>query len=622
MASLKVGYWNIHGHTSKIVGNKLNDPEFIKVVSKNDIIGLGEIHSESEVSIPGFVSLKQKIRDKKTKGPKIAGGIGVFVKEEILNSVTVVENKNIDSIWVRIRNGKEKKNDLYLGTYYVSPDSQKSKKNDFFHSINEEIVHFSKKGDIIIQGDLNGRTGEDLDFIESDKFDADLGIDDLNKDNQILRNSEDKVKNQRGEQCLDLCKLNDLLILNGRLTGDIFGKLTCHNWNGSSVVDYCIVPYDFLCNISSFTVGEYLPWLSDHYISTLVHIENLARITKGNENNFDLHPGFLWNEEEFEKYKEALSLPQISEKVNNVLSNNSLSVTEISEEIKSILFENADISKLKVKKNKNDNISEAWFDKECKDSKNKIRSLGKKLSNSPEDTLIRKTLCEAKKSFRRKIAYKKRKYRQTVINDMESKRKDGNQRDFWKIFRKISPKTKREPVVPSVDSYFNYFKGLSVSSRPLDMPDESQVQGALDYEISLEELENVCKKTKKGKAVGLDYICNEMLIALMNTYPELLLKLFNAILLSGDVLVDWSTGLIVPIYKDGPKLVPSNYRGITLSSCLSKIFLAILNNRLIKFVKDKNLLTPSQLGFVLANRPSDAHIIIYNLIREVCHKEG
>ena len=114
MASLKVGYWNIHGHTSKIVGNKLNDPEFIEVVSKNDIIGLGEIHSESEVSIPGFVSLKQKIRDKKTKGPKIAGGIGVFVKEEILNSVSVAENKNIDSIWVRIRNGKEKKNDIYL----------------------------------------------------------------------------------------------------------------------------------------------------------------------------------------------------------------------------------------------------------------------------------------------------------------------------------------------------------------------------------------------------------------------------------------------------------------------------------------------------------------------------
>ena len=54
--------------------NKLTDPEFIEVISKNDIIGLGEIHSELKVSIPGFISVKQKIRDKKSKGPKIAGG--------------------------------------------------------------------------------------------------------------------------------------------------------------------------------------------------------------------------------------------------------------------------------------------------------------------------------------------------------------------------------------------------------------------------------------------------------------------------------------------------------------------------------------------------------------------
>ena len=47
-----------------------------------------------------------------------------------------------------------------------------------------------------------------------------------------------------------------------------------------------------------------------------------------------------------------------------------------------------------------------------------------------------------------------------------------------------------------------------------------------------------------------------------------------------------------------------------------------MNNRLTKFVKDNNLLTSSQLGFVLANRTSDAHIIIYNLVRQKCHKEG
>ena len=57
-------------------------------------------------------------------------------------------------------------------------------------------------------------------------------------------------------------------------------------------------------------------------------------------------------------------------------------------------------------------------------------------------------------------------------------------------------------------------------------------------------------------------------------------------------------------------------------SCLGKLFLLILNNRLIDFVREKKLLSPSQLGFVLGNRCSDAHIIIYNLIKKKCHSQS
>ena len=94
----------------------------------------------------------------------------------------------------------------------------------------------------------------------------------------MLRNSEDKIKNKRGGELLDLCKVSDLLILNGRTAGDIFGKFTCHNWNGSSVVDYFIVPYEFIDNVASFNVGEYIPWLSDHCtIGASVRVANASR---------------------------------------------------------------------------------------------------------------------------------------------------------------------------------------------------------------------------------------------------------------------------------------------------------------------------------------------------------
>ena len=58
---------------------------FWKKIKKIDIVALSEIHCENEVSLPGFISIKQKIRDKKHQGPKIAGGIGVFVREKYLS---------------------------------------------------------------------------------------------------------------------------------------------------------------------------------------------------------------------------------------------------------------------------------------------------------------------------------------------------------------------------------------------------------------------------------------------------------------------------------------------------------------------------------------------------------
>ena len=113
-----------------------------------------------------------------------------------------------------------------------------------------------------------------------------------------------------------------------------------------------------------------------------------------------------------------------------------------------------------------------------------------------------------------------------------------------------------------------------------------------------------------------------MISGLVETHPEIILKLFNAILKSGEVLPEWLMGLVVPIYKKGPKIDPSNYRGITLISCLSKLFLSILNNRLMQYVVKNNIVHKTQLGFVSGNRTSDAHIIINNLVQKYCHKRN
>ena len=111
-----------------------------------------------------------------------------------------------------------------------------------------------------------------------------------------------------------------------------------------------------------------------------------------------------------------------------------------------------------------------------------------------------------------------------------------------------------------------------------------------------------------------------MLKCVMESKPTILLKLFNSILLYNGKTNDWYTSLLILLHKKGKKTEPLNYRGISLLSCVSKLFTAILNKRLLKYVKEQNILSEAQLGFVAGNRTSDAHIIIHNLIQKYCHK--
>ena len=77
---------------------------------------------------------------------------------------------------------------------------------------------------------------------------------------------------------LDLCKGNDLFIINGRIGNDKgIGKLTCKN---SSVVDYVISSVDFLKHIANFSICQFSKLFSDVHspISLSLKSENKDEI--------------------------------------------------------------------------------------------------------------------------------------------------------------------------------------------------------------------------------------------------------------------------------------------------------------------------------------------------------
>ena len=144
--------------------------------------------------------------------------------------------------------------------------------------------------------------------------------------------------------------------------------------------------------------------------------------------------------------------------------------------------------------------------------------------------------------------------------------------------------------------------------------------GPLDFEITLDELQNASYVLKSGKSTEKDFISNEMLKCIVEKYPKVLTKVYNSALQNNSVFDDWMVSILTPIYKKGSKMIRENYRGISLISCVFKLFSAILNNRLMKFCIDKNILCDQQLGFMPGNRTSDAHLILHNLVQNYCHK--
>ena len=76
-----------------------------------------EIKSQ-DLFIPGYRLLKQKIRKKTHRGPKIGGGIAVFVKEELCDSAHVVPNSNEDSICIKLgeKSKMDREKDIFFGS--------------------------------------------------------------------------------------------------------------------------------------------------------------------------------------------------------------------------------------------------------------------------------------------------------------------------------------------------------------------------------------------------------------------------------------------------------------------------------------------------------------------------
>ena len=615
---INVLYWNIHGIESRVVGEKQNDRTFLEIVSRYDVICISELHTNKDISIQGFTIKKQKFRQEKHKGPKISGGIAVYVKQNIADNFHVIPNNNTDSIWVKTT--QQAGEVVQLGFFYCSPEN---KKQNVWETVDREIDRLNNDNTFIF-GDFNARTKTESENVLYDKFDDDLGIPTRMgpEDTPLPRNSQDqKLVNSRGKDFLDTCRTNDLCIANGRTIGDIFGRYTCHQPRGSSVVDYLIAPFTAYKNIVEFSIGQYLPSLSDHcplFAKIRISNTNLVRQQQTPAILHDLPNRYIWKEGDSEAFKEMIDSEEFQEEVNKMMAYGENE--NMVHDIQDLLKQTADKCKIKKTRKRSQRTDPPWFDKECKTLKDNVRRYGGKLRQQPDHTTTRVKLYEDKKKLRNMVRKNKYNHRKSIVDSMCENLSKGEKKQYWQMLRKLED-TKDNSSYMHEQRMIDHFKNILYDPNIVDnIPQQNEnIPGNMDEAINKDELDLATKILRTGKSPGLDNIINEMIAPLVKKYPQLILRLFNSILNNAWINNEWMISLITAIHKKGPKEDPDNYRGISLMSCLFKLFLTILNNRITAFALERDILSPNQLGFVQMNRTSDPHIILNNIIRKYCH---
>ena len=259
-----------------------------------------------------------------------------------------------------------------------------------------------------------------------------------------------------------------------------------------------------------------------------------------------------------------------------------------------------------------------WFDQDCDTLYRNLKSTARSLTSNCNDTNKLKNYYKLRKSYKQLIRKKQRQYKSKLLSslvDLESK----DSKTFWNVINKFK-NGEAEQNDPSSnispDEWHSYFNNL-LSVRVEECDYEigiATLKNNFDEHITVKEVTNAIRTLRNNTCVGFDTISNEMLKNCSTNMLQCICKLFNLIYESGIYPAKWTESIIKPIFKAGDECDPSNYRGIAISSFLSKLFSRILYNRMDKFVCENNILSECQIGFRKSYRTTDHIFTLKSII--------
>lgn len=520
-----------------------------------DVVGISETWltegiTEQELSIDGYTLYRKDRQDiTKTRG----GGVALLIRNE-LNAVLVPELYNEyfnESLWCNVNcNGQV----TLIGVCYRPPDSSTESDNGLF-----ELLDKVSRSRAVIMGDFNY---PDLDWSNDDKTDVSHPFVDCLGRNFLYQHVTEPT---RGKNYLDLVLSTDNIVDEIQV---------CEPFETS---DHQIIRFE---------------------ITVATKIKVKSKQTKYNyfKVNYDQvreHAGTLeWENND-------------QQDVNN---DSEIKVNQLWHGIKSNVIHLRDkFVKTKQGKSKKN----LW----CNSETAACRLAKKKAWNTYVKGGRDSTLYENYKEKLNKSVAANRRAKYTFENKLAENIKTDS-KSFYAYVN--SKKTSTNKIGPIVDSLGNavkdptatsnllndYFSSVFVTEDKTNIPEPHVfISENSDKAMpSMQIYENIVLRKlsliNTGKSHGPDEIHGKLLYEIRHTLAKPLTALFQLSIKSGFIPQDWKDADVVPLHKKGSKCKCENYRPISLTSIICKLFESIVKEAIIEHLNKNELIRDNQHGFM------------------------
>ena len=231
--------------------------------------------------------------------------------------------------------------------------------------------------------------------------------------------------------------------------------------------------------------------------------------------------------------------------------------------------------------------------------------------NFPENLIqkLEKKKAEVEEEIRKSIVEEKESKEIKAIEQMKS-----NPKMFYTYMKKFSKSDSK--IGPLADDEGNihsdakakaeilqkqYTKVFSnpdnASTDHLSKPDELQYPTLEDIEFTMDDVKKAIDSIPNFAAPGPDKLPATLLKSCKEQLAYPIYKLWRKSLDTGDIPEVLKDQGIIPIFKKGNKSLPANYRPVSLTSHLIKLFGKVLRIKLVEYIESNNILTENQHGF-------------------------